>query len=708
MTRLIRAVNEGNYEKVIQYLKEGDDVNENNDNFTALYVASVKGDRNICQHLLENGADINVCIEEHASLWDAAYLGHDEIVKLLIQYKADIEIIDNSVPPLYIAIQENHFAVVKLLVDAGANVNFKDLHNESCLQKAIRTGNLAMVKYLIDHDADVQNETLEQITALHMAAFFNFPLIGKLLLDHGAPLNVRDHEGRTPLAMAAQYCPALVPLILDKNSEIELDPVDKFDGTPLFAAVMTQQLTIVRQLINRGADPYKTNFGVPIIQRALKFSSNIELFEILWSSQAHTKKLFELILQNKMTAIEDYLRETNFNEIELSVFFMFCINNKKSEIVQLIFPYLKQKNTLTDAKRFLKDFLPENKVHEIELQEQKRQEQGWMSKNLVFSPSVNEHQKRALQEAFAQIAGLFANHSTCISLLMQLDNTIAEKQGSLNYDYSTVLFEEAFVYDRLKWPKILSETFPQSYGLLRYLLKEQLAKYGIDTQDNMYTFVGFVEEEIANQKIIEGSLFKEQFLMGNAMYHSAYAHYLQWYIISRAVDEKLIRLDDGLTLLDVLKHTVQTTLNNKSSVWSNLLDYAVSPARIWYDLGCPSQLHNALLNCSELPHLRGMLLVDWYKKTVKILEFYRRELNLDISYESFVIAQHKAHDNFNMLNLGISTFMVDVYYQQHATTKGQLSTDTNILEKKNSVRFFKATQLFADKEDVPNLTPSKK
>jgi uncharacterized protein len=88
------------------------------------------------------------------------------------------------------------------------------------------------------------------------------PSIVKLLIDRGADVNVADslHKS-TALHFAASFARHdLATTLLDAGASV--DPMDLFGNTPLWEAAMRPKSTaaVVRELLQRGADPQKKNY----------------------------------------------------------------------------------------------------------------------------------------------------------------------------------------------------------------------------------------------------------------------------------------------------------------------------------------------------------------------------------------------------------------------------------------------------------------
>ena len=154
------------------------------------------------QHLAA-GADMNVKDENGwTPLNSAAVKGRNQIVKLLIEKGADL----NAGTPLIFAATDGHVKVLELLIAAGTDVNAKanDQLGGTALHIAANLGHKKVVELLVAAGADVNAKMLYGMTPLHFAA--NNKGIAKFLIDKGADVNAKlndgPHNGSTPLDLA--------------------------------------------------------------------------------------------------------------------------------------------------------------------------------------------------------------------------------------------------------------------------------------------------------------------------------------------------------------------------------------------------------------------------------------------------------------------------------------------------------------------------
>ena len=186
---IIKAAQEGNIEAVKQHLAAGADVNAKDENgWTPLNSAAVKGRNQIVKLLIEKGADLNA----GTPLIYAATDGHMEVIELLIANGADVNAKANDQlggTALHMTANLGHKKVVELLVAAGADVNAKMLHGMTPLHFA--ANNKGIAKFLIDKGADVNAKLNDGphngSTPLDFANVPNLgdPEIAALLRKHG-------------------------------------------------------------------------------------------------------------------------------------------------------------------------------------------------------------------------------------------------------------------------------------------------------------------------------------------------------------------------------------------------------------------------------------------------------------------------------------------------------------------------------------------
>jgi ankyrin repeat protein len=161
----------------------------------------------------------------------AARDGHLQLARLLLDSKADVNLAEaNAISPLLMAITNDHMDVARLLVERGADVNAADFWGRTPLFSAVEIRN---------RDYTRGNEHgIDRAAALEMVT---------LLLDRGANPNARTRE--------------IPPIRRWVTSLGDLTWINMIGQTPFIRASMSGDITAMRLLLARGADPKITTVG---------------------------------------------------------------------------------------------------------------------------------------------------------------------------------------------------------------------------------------------------------------------------------------------------------------------------------------------------------------------------------------------------------------------------------------------------------------
>jgi ankyrin repeat protein len=163
----------------------------------------------------------------------AARDGRFDIVQILVAAKADVNQADaNGITPLIDAITNNHVDVARFLMDHGADINVADWYGRTPLWASVET-----------RDMDFDNATFDN--SIDRGPFLE---LINVLLERGANPNARMKE---------------VPPIRRQFLRVtgSLSWVDFTGQTPFLTAALSGDLTVMRLLLDHGADPH-----IPTIQ----------------------------------------------------------------------------------------------------------------------------------------------------------------------------------------------------------------------------------------------------------------------------------------------------------------------------------------------------------------------------------------------------------------------------------------------------------
>ena len=106
------------------------------------------------------GVDVNCVVEEGWTtlLIDAALEGSTKCVAVLLSHGADVNLAavckGNPVSLLHVAAEYGHVAVCRQLVEAGADLEFRSVHQFTALHVAAKWGKVGVVALLMQRGAD--------------------------------------------------------------------------------------------------------------------------------------------------------------------------------------------------------------------------------------------------------------------------------------------------------------------------------------------------------------------------------------------------------------------------------------------------------------------------------------------------------------------------------------------------------------------------
>lgn len=274
LSLFFRAVKTNRLDLARKFLETGIDPNATNPKGDrALHIAACNNLVDMAQLLVEFGADPKLAQDKEdgrTPLDEAVSFGKAGIAEFLA--KAGGYVVGNGASgwtPLHHAAKKGKTEIVEALLRAGADGNEKTDNGSTALIIAIKMRMHELAVRLLDHDHIVtgMNSHFNETDALQRNAFQlalagkNPPLI-KRMLECGAYVNTSDAEGTTPLTVAiASGDPSFVRLVLAYGAD-----VDKSATPSIYFASTCDQIEsdvkraeIVRELMNRGADPLRAD-----------------------------------------------------------------------------------------------------------------------------------------------------------------------------------------------------------------------------------------------------------------------------------------------------------------------------------------------------------------------------------------------------------------------------------------------------------------
>ncbi len=138
---------------------------------------------------------------------------------------------------LHFAVLEENISEIKRLLETNININAQNVNGDTALKlasqgsgdtlKNIHGKKFEIVKMLIEVGANVNISDFDNNSPLHVACSWSnydiFSKIAMLLIEVGAEINLVDKKGRNALEFASNRSQEISLLLLEKNSEVNLN-----------------------------------------------------------------------------------------------------------------------------------------------------------------------------------------------------------------------------------------------------------------------------------------------------------------------------------------------------------------------------------------------------------------------------------------------------------------------------------------------------
>ena len=271
---------------------------------TALEAAVSCSDKVLVRILLKAGADVNGRGARDTPLQMAACQDDVDMVDTLLEYGAEIDApshAPNGRTALQGAAERGNYDLVKRFLFLGADVNAPAslFNGRTALQAAVEQGSPEVIDLLIGSGADVNANASQEdgLTCLEAAIKGKKVELVSFLLNKGAYANglAQTKGGQTPLQTAVNALGNwwssfstsfpeskerdIIKALLDAGADVNTTLHSNQGLSALEAAVRSENIDIVQELLHRGANPnYHSRHTTALIQAAtFRFPDLVQL-----------------------------------------------------------------------------------------------------------------------------------------------------------------------------------------------------------------------------------------------------------------------------------------------------------------------------------------------------------------------------------------------------------------------------------------------
>jgi ankyrin repeat protein len=232
---------------------KGDFNATNEKGWTALMLASVKGQTNAVKALITAGADVNL-VNRNSTKTAIQLAKNDSIIKLLREAGAKLTFAQEK---LFNAAAEGDTNFIASYIARGGDINIQSFSGAylkwTPLMFAVQSGREDAVKLLVAAGADVNiKEHNYYSSPLMCAVNGDYTNIIKLLIAAGADINAKDASGWTPLMHASSMgCPGAAVILIRAGADV--NAVNNDGWSALGFAQWNKRMDLVEILEKAGA-----------------------------------------------------------------------------------------------------------------------------------------------------------------------------------------------------------------------------------------------------------------------------------------------------------------------------------------------------------------------------------------------------------------------------------------------------------------------
>ncbi|XP_067668435.1 putative ankyrin repeat protein RF_0381 isoform X2 [Haliotis asinina] len=275
-TPVMIAAEGGRRDLVDLLVRQGSDLSlRDNDDNTALHVASIKGHLKIVRYILsKKPVDVNITGHcNRTAVMAAARFGHREVFDFLVKNGSDLLTVDsdrNNI--LHIACIGGNVEIVKyILTKVQVDINSKGHSGMTPVMLASYLGHLSVFQLLIRKKCLLPIINERGANILHVACVGNnIEIVNYILKENIVSIYSEDGDGKTPVMLASE-CGHTDVFKLLVNNKCDAERVCKTGNNILHTSCSLGHVDIVKCILTEGLiniDSYGQNQMTPVMLAA--------------------------------------------------------------------------------------------------------------------------------------------------------------------------------------------------------------------------------------------------------------------------------------------------------------------------------------------------------------------------------------------------------------------------------------------------------
>ena len=291
-TALMLASKKGSVDAINVLISAGADqtIEDANGNTWIHYAFGGDGNKDVLQSIIDLGADVNATNKENATaLMLASEKGNVDGLTVLLSAGANTTL-EDAVGNTWI-----HYAIygdcskeiLQSIIDLGADVNAKNNKNTTALMLAIEKGNAAATNVLLSAGANTLENAVGS-TWMHYAIHEDLSKeVLQLIIDLGADVNATNHENATALMLAIEKGNAdVINILINAGASMAVE--NAVGNTWIHYAVSGDcDMEVLQSVIHRGADVNATNKQNVTALMLASQMGNLDAMNVLLSAGAN-------------------------------------------------------------------------------------------------------------------------------------------------------------------------------------------------------------------------------------------------------------------------------------------------------------------------------------------------------------------------------------------------------------------------------------